>query len=213
MPREFCYQCRRAKVTCLCGRIEKQPNGIKIIVLQHPDEVKNPKGSAIIAELGLQQYEHWIDEDFSEYKKLEQLLDEQADGIAILYPGEQAQKLTDEAQAIMNCAGMGSGEKSIRTLLLIDATWRKAKKIWESQPLLQALPAFELRSENSSNYRIRKVPKEGYLSTVESVVAALRLLEQRPEAYQSLLDLFDEMVDFQIEKMGKHTYEKNYGSK
>jgi len=60
MSRAFCYQCYRAKVACLCGRIEKQQNQIKTIVLQHPAEAKNAKASAIIAELGLEQYECWV---------------------------------------------------------------------------------------------------------------------------------------------------------
>jgi len=202
MTRAFCYQCRRAKVTCLCGRIEKQPNEIKIIVLQHPDETGNAKGSGIIAELGLQQYQRWVADDFSGHAELNRLLTEFKSEVAILYPAENATELGEKWKKV--------GEFKLKYLIVIGATWRKAKKIWELYPELQKLPAFRLTDEQISNCRIRKVPEDGYLSTVESIVVALRALESSPQGYQPLLDLFAEMIDFQIEKMGKTTYLENY---
>ena len=202
MSRAFCYQCRRAKITCLCGRIEKQPNDIKIVVLQHPDEVNNPKGSAIIAELGLQKYQRWIAEDFSQHTELIDFLIKHKFEVAVLYPSEDAIELNDK--------WLKKVEWNLKYLIVIDATWRKAKKIWELQPLLHELTTLRLTEEQISNYRIRKVPKEGYLSTIESVVVSLRALEYDSEGYQPLLDLFTEMIDFQIKKMGEKTYLKNY---
>lgn len=204
MSRAFCYQCRRAKVTCLCGRIEKQPNEIKIIVLQHRSEVSNPKGSAIIAELGLQKYQRWVADDFSNHEGLNALLTGHLSQVAVLYPTEGAEELNQHWQP--------NADLKINHLIIIDATWRKAKKIWELCPELHKLPTIRLSFEQISNYRIRKVPGDGYLSTVESIVEALRSLESRPQAYQALLDLFAEMIDFQIEKMGEHTYLKNYSA-
>ena len=202
MPRAFCYQCRRAKITCLCGRIEKQPNDIKIVVLQHPDEVNNPKGSAIIAELGLEKYQRWIAEDFSQHTELTDFLIKHKYEVAVLYPSENAIELNNK--------WLKKVELNLKYLIVIDATWRKAKKIWELQPLLHELTTLKLTEEQISNYRIRKVPREGYLSTIESVVVSLRALEHGSQGYQPLLDLFTEMIDFQIEKMGKKTYLKNY---
>lgn len=203
MSRPFCYQCHRAKVACLCGRIEKQPNEIKIIVLQHPDEVNNPKGSGIIAELGLQQYQKWIAEDFSQHKELIGFITENTAETAVLYPVEGANVLSE--------ASRGTENLKLKNLIVIDATWRKAKKMWELQPLLQNLTCLRLTNEEISNYRIRKVPKDGYLSTIESIVVALRLLEDRKQAYQPLIELFTGMINFQINQMGEETYKKNYG--
>ncbi|RDH82757.1 MAG: DTW domain-containing protein [endosymbiont of Galathealinum brachiosum] len=202
MSRAFCYQCRRAKITCLCGRIEKQPNEIKIVVLQHPDERNNPKGSAIIAELGLQKYQRWTAEDFSQHEEFNDFLIKHKSEVAVLYPSKDAIELNKKWK---NKDGWNP-----KYLIVIDATWRKAKKIWELQPLLHKLPVLRLTEEEFSNYRIRKAPKDGYLSTIESIVISLRALEYNSQAYQPLLDLFAEMIDFQIEKMGERTYLKNY---
>ncbi len=202
MSRAVCYQCYRAKVACLCDRIEKQPNQIKVIVLQHPSESGNAKGTAIIAELGLQQYQRWTGEDFSQHLQLNRLLTEKTSQIAILFPADNAIELNNDVSS--------NALSDLKYLIVIDATWRKAKKIWQMHPLLQSVPAFCFNAEQLSNYRIRKVPQDGYLSTLESIVVALRLLENRPQAYQSLLKLFDEMIDFQIDKMGDDVYQQHY---
>ncbi len=201
MSREECYICRRARVACLCGRIEKQANTIKVIILQHPDEVSNPKGSAIIAKLGLQQYQCWVGEDFTDHEGLCGLLERSSEDILLLYPAEQAQELS-VIQA-----------EQVKYLLIIDATWRKAKRIWECNPQLQSLNCARLNSSTASNYRIRKVPEQGYLATVEALVECLRLLEKKPASYQPLLVLFDEMIDYQIQGMGNDVFERNYEGK
>ena len=205
MSRAFCYQCNRAKVACLCGRIEQQPNQVKLVVLQHPDEASNKKATAIIAELGLQQYQRWVGENFTEHAGLNQLLENKKGKVAVLYPAEHAQKLDDHDDlAVIS---------KVEFLIVLDGTWRKASKIWQLNPQLHCLQALTLSETLSSEYRIRKEPEAGCLSTVESIVFALRLLESNPQAYQTLLDLFTEMVDFQIEKMGGDTYQRNYQKK
>ncbi len=198
MSREVCYTCRRAKVACLCKRIEKQTNRISVTVLQHPDEVNNPKGSAIIAKLGLKEYQCWVGEDFTQHRGLSELLKTVADDVLLLYPAEQAEVL------------LAGRAEQVKHLLIIDATWRKARRIWECNPQLKLLRCAKLAADRSSNYRIRKVPQAGYLSTIESVVEALRVLEGKADAYQPLLQLFDEMIDYQIQSMGSEVFERNY---
>lgn len=203
MSRAFCYQCRRASVACLCGRIEPQQNQVRVVVLQHPDEVSHARGSAIIAELGLQQYTCWVGEDFTTHEPLQQLLraheNERADELVLVFPAGHARRL-QQVQA----------EKPIKLLLFIDASWRKARKIYQINPQLQQLNCCYIEPSKSSAYRIRKVPQAGYLSTLESIVEALRIVEDAPADYQPMLDLFTQMIDFQIEQMGVETYKKHY---
>lgn len=189
-------------VACLCGRIEPQGNEVSIVVLQHPDEAKNAKGSAIIAELGLQQYVRWQGEDFRQHSGLNTLIAE--DDVAILFP-------TPGAKVLQSMSG--DQRRAVRRLVVIDASWRKARKIWAMNPQLHSLPQLCFGAGEVSGYRIRKIPREGYLSTVESIVVALRMLEARPGAYQGLIDLFDEMIDFQIEQMGESTYREHYSDR
>jgi len=198
MSREVCYTCRRAKVACLCGRIEKQANRIKVIILQHPDEVSNPKGSAIIAKLGLQQVQCWVGEDFTEHADLNRLINASAADMLVLYPAEASENVA-----------LVEG-RQVKYLLIIDATWRKAKRIWGCNPQLHDLRCAKLMLDKGSNYRIRKISEQGYLSTIEAAVEGLRLLEKKPQAYQPLLALFDEMINYQIQSMGSEVFKRNY---
>lgn len=187
-------------MACLCGRIEKQANQVRLIVLQHPDEASNKKATAIIAELGLQQYQLWQGEDFTQHVGLSCLLADKKNKVGVLYPPEGAELLVEGLPA----------RAEIEYLIVIDATWRKARKIWQLNPQLHSLRVLTFANSRSSDYRIRKEPEAGFLSTVESIVYALRMLEGSPQAYQVLLDLFGEMIDFQIEQMGEDIYKQNY---
>ncbi|MDH5392914.1 MAG: DTW domain-containing protein [Gammaproteobacteria bacterium] len=205
MARSYCYQCQRVKEACFCHDVIQIDNAVSVIVLQHADESRINKGSAVIAKLSLKNYQCWQGEDFSHHAALNQLLDAAAGEICLLYPdkGAQALPLSDPGPA---------GEK-IKYLIVIDATWRKAKKIWSLSTNLHRLTRFKLGADIKSNYRIRKVPEDGYVSTIEAITYSLAALEQRPLKYQPMLALFDAMIDFQIEKMGPQTYDKNYTDK
>lgn len=173
-------------------------------MLQHPDESRAAKGSAIIAKLCLQQYQCWQGEDFSAHKKLNELLHQHADTTCIVYPSDTAVSLNSLKDVAGNHA------RQIQHVIFIDATWRKARKIWALSQNLHTLPAVKLEPEENSNYRIRKIPADGYLSTIEAIACCLASLDNAREKYQPLLALFDRMIDFQIDKMGDETYQKNY---
>ena len=66
-------------------------------------------------------------------------------------------------------------------------------------PILNEFPHYAFVPEKPSNYRIRKEPDEAFISTIEATVAALRIIDKDPNKYGELLDLFDRMVDRQID--------------
>lgn len=176
---------------------------MSVIVLQHPDESRINKGTAIIAKLSLNNYQCWQGEDFSSHKALNELIDTCADNIVIVYPCEESIAIDD----YIKC---NSEAHKITHVVFIDATWRKAKKIWALSTNLHALSSIKLDAANISNYRIRKVPEDGYLSTIEAITQCLSAFDGQDEKYQPLLDVFDSMIDYQIEQMGSDTYNKNY---
>ena len=175
--------------------------------MQHPDEVKNAKGTAIIAKLYLKSCQVLTGEDFSRHKELEALIDQSAEDTFVVFPHEYSQTLNeyfdpDSAQVL------GLGRKY--NLIFIDGSWRKAKKIWHSTPCLQRLRCINISKHKLSNYRIRKAPKDGYISTIEAIVACLEYLDSGHEKYKPLLQVFDKMIDAQIDSMGDKIFKKNY---
>jgi len=80
---------------------------------------------------------------------------------------------------------------------VLDATWRKSRKMLYLNPALQALPRLALVDAAPSNYRIRKAHAPHQLSSLEAAARALGQLEGGGERYQALLDAFDGFVSQQ----------------
>ena len=90
-------------------------------------------------------------------------------------------------------------------VIVIDGTWSEANKIIASNPFLKTLPCLTFSESLESNYRIRKQPRAGCLSTLESVAHLMRLTHSDTRPYpnasphEALLDGFSKMVDQQLE--------------
>jgi DTW domain-containing protein YfiP len=84
-------------------------------------------------------------------------------------------------------------------LLVLDATWRKSRKMLYLNPALQGLPRLALRDLPPSAYRIRKAHAPHQLSTLEAAAHALARLESDPLRYQPLLAAFDGFVQQQTD--------------
>jgi DTW domain-containing protein YfiP len=83
-------------------------------------------------------------------------------------------------------------------LVVLDATWRKSRKMLHLNPLLRQLPRLSLAGVPVSAYAIRKAHKVGQLSTLEATCAALAQLESEAGKYQPLLQAFDGFVARQL---------------
>jgi DTW domain-containing protein len=79
-------------------------------------------------------------------------------------------------------------------LVVLDATWRKSRKMLHRSPALQRLPRLALDEVPTGRYAIRKAHKPGQLSTLEATCAALAQLEGDAARWQPLLAAFDRFV-------------------
>jgi DTW domain-containing protein len=60
-------------------------------------------------------------------------------------------------------------------VILIDATWQQAQKMFNQSPYLHHLPRLELARESPSGFRLRRNQKPGGLCTVECIIELLYL--------------------------------------
>jgi DTW domain-containing protein YfiP len=82
-------------------------------------------------------------------------------------------------------------------LVVLDATWRKSRKMLHVNPELQRLPRLALHDVPASAYRIRKAHAPHQLSTLEAAAVALAQLEGDAGQYRPLLQAFDGFVQQQ----------------
>lgn len=78
---------------------------------------------------------------------------------ALVYPGGEATAAQVE---------------DFEQVILIDATWQEARKIYNHSPYLHTAPRLALESDAVSRYRLRRNQPEGGLCTAECVIEILR---------------------------------------
>jgi DTW domain-containing protein YfiP len=76
-----------------------------------------------------------------------------------------------------------------RQLVILDATWAQARRMYRKLGALRGLPTLSLPDGPSPAARLRESPAPGQVSTIEAIARALRLLEGDAVA-RPLEDLF-----------------------
>lgn len=196
--RPTCGTCLRPERACICGWITPTAHIAEVLVLQHPMEVHNAKGSARLLHLSLPHSRLIVGERFDE-QVLQALLHDPFQSRPhvphpiLLYPD------TPEAAALGLTEPAALPETLLQDaaqlrLVVLDGTWRKSRKMLYLNPLLQGLPRLPLHDVPVSRYLIRKAHRAGQLSTLEAVCHALMQLEGDAQRYQPLLAAFDGFI-------------------
>lgn len=192
MQRAICAACLRPQATCICGFITPTPPTCEVLILQHPLEEHHAKNSARLLHLSLPGSRLVAGEAFDD-AALQALMPGPRYTV-LLYPptafeGHAAPAPLDAMQL--------NDPRQLR-LVVLDATWRKSRKMLHLSPPLQGLPRLSLDDVPASSYLIRKAHQPGQLSTLEATCAALVRLEGGPERFRPLLDAFGGFVAQQM---------------
>jgi DTW domain-containing protein YfiP len=191
----MCAACLRAQTACICRFATPLDSRVELLILQHPLEVRNAKNSARLLHLSLPSSRLLVGETFAP-DELGAALHAGRRMPLLLYPqlaGEAALGLP--VPPPMDASLLDTPEQL--RLVLLDATWRKSRKMLYLNSLLQGLPRLALQDLPASNYRIRKAHAPDQLSSLEAAAYALSQLENRPGHYQALFDGFDAFVEQQ----------------
>ncbi len=186
--RAVCYRCHKPQLTCICGHLRRVANRTRVWLAQHPRERFHPIGTARIARLGLGNVH--LEVLHSRAESPPPSLPARA---ALLYPVPRAREL----------AALPLDERP-EALVVIDGTWAHAHTLYRDNLWLQRLPHVQLTPEHESRYRLRKEPAAQCISTIEAIVAALRILEPDTPGLDGLLASFDAMIDQQIALIDQH---------
>lgn len=184
-PRPRCPRCHRALRTCVCALARPVAHQVEVLILMHPMEVHEAKGTGHLLHLCLPRSRVMVGEEF-DIAKLEAALhgrwaswadtDSAPRHSLLLYPD------TAEQDAALGLAAASplplpwpQPPERLR-LVVIDGTWRKSRKMLYLNPALQALPRLPLLDVEDSGYAIRKAHLPGQLSSFEAAAQALAQL-------------------------------------
>jgi DTW domain-containing protein YfiP len=190
VKRARCPTCLRAQSACICRWITRVEARAALLVLQHPLEVANAKNSARLLHLSVAGSVLAVGEQFDS-AELDALLHADGRVPVLLYPDTPGDASLPPPPPFDALA-----PERLR-LVVLDATWRKSRKMLYLNRALQALPRLALVDVAPSNYRIRKAHAPHQLSSLEAAVQALAQLEGDNGGLLPLLDAFDGFVQQQ----------------
>jgi DTW domain-containing protein len=190
--RLLCPICLRAQSSCICQWVTPVAPTVEVLILQHPMEVRNAKGTARLLHLSLARSQIVEGEVFAA-TDLQALLTAQQKQPILLYPESPQDDALGVATPPVLRPDALRDPAQLR-LVVLDGTWRKSRKMLYLNPLLQQLPRLALRDMPASRYVVRKAHLPDQLSTLEATCAALAQLEGDAPRYAPLLSAFDGFV-------------------
>ncbi|CAK4611670.1 hypothetical protein LEN26_018052 [Aphanomyces euteiches] len=176
--RVVCHECLRPPKVCFCDFVPRPQiaTRFRIHCVQHPNEAKRRALSSVpLLEKALSNFTLEVSSDPSQLPVTGKKL--------LLFPGPSAELLSaaDLSPELM--------------LVVVDGTWKEAKKIVQHSAVLRELPRVIIQCDQASLYGVlRKEPMEGCVSTLEAVAQAITILEGQDASQQRLLQSFRQLV-------------------
>jgi len=196
--REICYKCYRPKSSCVCDYIINPiETNSKFVILMHPKEFKKTKnGTGHMTNNSLKNCEVHIGIDFTNHKRINELINHEDYEAYLLYPSEDSIKLNTE--------NLPSKKKPL--IFILDSTWPCSRKMLRLSTNLQKLKKISFENNKSSAFKIKTQPNQYCLSTIESTLCVIEQLNRQKvetiknEYLESFLNPFEKMVEYQVDK-------------
>ncbi len=162
----------------------------------HPKEAKRQRtGTGRLAKLSLTDSEILVGLDFTENRRLKELLSEPEYFPVLLYPGEDS--WTSARQGFKETVG---NRKLLA--LIIDATWFCSRKVIQHSPNLLDLPKLSFSGDYRSVFTFKHEPRPECVSTIETCYYLIKELQPlglaSNENPEPLMNVFKQMVKDQI---------------
>ena len=194
--REICYTCYRPKTSCVCEHIINPiKTNTKFVILMHPKEFRKTKnGTGHMTNNSLENCELHVGIDFTNHKRVNELLNNENYEPYVLYPDINSIKL--------NTQKLPSEKKAL--VFIIDSTWPCSKKMLRLSTNLQNLKKISFEHDKSSQFKIKTQPNQYCLSTIESTLCVLEQLNNHnienisSKSLEKCLTPFEEMVKYQV---------------
>lgn len=196
IPRDICYKCYRPQSSCMCKYITPIETKTRFVILMHPKEFRKTKnGTGHFTNLSLANCEIYIGIDFTQHQVINTIINDPSNLCYTLYPHEKSIILND----------VPIGEKGKNTVIfLIDSTWPCSRAILKESPNIDAIPKVSFTHRKTSQFIFKEQPKEYCLSTMESTLCLLELLnthqleQVETKKLKSFLVPFAKMVEYQL---------------
>ncbi|MCE9584774.1 MAG: DTW domain-containing protein [Planctomycetes bacterium] len=157
---DLCPRCQFDGRLCLCREVPRVETRTAFVIVRHANEARRRSNSGRIAALALSRCEIVDRRDRRDRAEFEP-----PPGAWLLYPG----------------GGIpAESEPRPGTVVVIDGTWREARRLFHQHPSLQLLPRLSFPPPPATP-RLRRPPPYG-MATLESMAHAVEALEGAEKA-------------------------------
>lgn len=177
-----CFRCYQRREICICPILPTVQTRAEFLILRHIQEAERPSNTGRLVALAMPN-SRIIPCGSGARIGLSPIDDEflRVPGTWLLWP---------------DGTGTQSDMSDLRPpdrVVVLDATWRQARRLYSSMPVLRALPQLVLPAPKRCRDRLREQHRSDGMSTLEAVAAAVNKLEG-VEAAKPLEKLYDEVV-------------------
>ena len=160
-PRDFSGHCPRCVLqleVCVCSNIPRVESATEFVLIRHVTELSLTSNTGRFAALAL------------------------PNSRLLPYGGGEpfdASTLEEPGTALLYCSGPAARPLSFvpRRLIVLDGSFRQARRMYKRVPELRALPELTLPAPRVTPTRLRKPTQPDGMSTIEAIAAALCELE------------------------------------
>lgn len=201
-PLPDCPACGRQPRYCVCEFASPITAKSKLLILQHPQEPGVDIGTVPIITACFPDAVVRTGLSWANLKKaLGREAENQRWGVLYLGSVHVENLPNDRSLFVVNKNGEPRSDQDeilhrLEGFIVLDGTWSQAKTLWWRNAWLLKLPRLVLKPKRRSLYdRIRKEPRKGCLSTVETVGEVLSAIERRSDIQESLDKPLSELVE------------------
>ncbi|GHB10847.1 tRNA-uridine aminocarboxypropyltransferase [Modicisalibacter luteus] len=189
---ERCEGCRLPVLNCLCPYRVAAQSQSRFWLLTHPLEHNKPTNTGRLIGDILESTEVFTWYRTAPDATLIARLEDSRFAPFIIFPDDQP----DYAERVVNIDAVGEAACTgrIPVFIILDGTWRQARRMFRKSPYLDHLPVLPLHSDRLTRYHLRKPASASHLCTAE---VAAELLRQSGDTHAAatLDDYFDAFND------------------
>ncbi len=187
-----CESCQLGLNTCICEWRKARSSELQFILIMHRDEVYKPTNTGrLIADVFPAQSKAFLWNRTQPDKALLELLNDKNRRCQLVFPAVENNLRDVDSRPRKRL----SHDAPINTIVLLDGTWKQARKMHSQAQWMKHLPLLDLSAtlnqseQDWGNYRVRQACEEGQLATAEAAALALAANEENA-ASEHLLNYF-----------------------
>lgn len=189
-----CQNCFRPEISCICGKVARNDNALRVVILQHPQEQFKSLNSARLTHLSLKNSAIHVGLSWPSFKQIAGPEEKPSQwGVLYLKPDSKpdAKKTTRPLISHTPKRQPLVDTSILKGLIALDGTWKQSKALWWRNSWLLKLNRISLNPDDPS---LRPQVKSEGLSTLEAVAFTLEHLGEDPAIAKSLREQYASLI-------------------